>query len=408
MMLLLMMSSVGAAEDWPQYLGPSHNAVSTETGLKRSWPAEGPSVLWTFPLSQGWGGAAVSNGEVYVFDRPDTTQDVLHCISLDTGKEKWKFAYPAPGAFGNFGSRSVPALEGNYVYICGPLGHLYCIDRQTHKAVWKKNIWTDFGGGKLPLWVLTQNPLIYKDMLIVASQTEKTGVVAFNKLTGAVQWASPALPGTPGYVSPTLIKIGGDDQLVMIPADGAVVGLDVKNGKTLWSYDGWKCPYPIPNVTEIGDGRIFITGGYKSGSAMIKVEKNNGAFAVKELYKIDYKEFGTHVHPAMFYKGYLYGHCSTNETKDGMVCIDLDGNVKWKTKRSPLFDKGGLILADGLFLTIDGNDGYLYLIEPDSNGFKKLASAKLLDTNKCWAPLALSNGKLLIRDQKQMKCVAVR
>jgi hypothetical protein len=50
----------------------------------------------------------------------------------------------------------------------------------------------------------------------------------------------------------------------------------------------------------------------------------------------------------------------------------------------------------------------VYLREPNPDGFKKLASAKLLDTNLCWALLALSDGKLLIRDHKQMKCVAVR
>ncbi len=139
---------------------------------------------------------------------------------------------------------------------------------------------------------------------------------------------------------------------------------------------------------------------------MIKVEKKSDTFVVSELYKTD--EFGTHVHPAILYKGYLYGHCSTNETRDGMVCMDLDGKIMWKTLKSPLFDKGGFILADDLILSIDGNKGFLYLIEPNPDGFKKLASAKLLDTNLCWAPLALSDGKLLIRDQKQMKCVAVR
>ena len=141
---------------------------------------------------------------------------------------------------------------------------------------------------------------------------------------------------------------------------------------------------------------------------MIKVEKKGENFVVRELYKIDFKDFGTQVHPAILYKGHLYGHCSTNETKEGMTCIDLDGNVKWKTKRSPLFDKGGFILVDGLILSVDGNKGFLYLIEPNPEGFKQLASAKLLETDKCWGPLALSDGKLLIRDQKQMKCVAVR
>jgi hypothetical protein len=88
--------------------------------------------------------------------------------------------------------------------------------------------------------------------------------------------------------------------------------------------------------------------------------------------------------------------------------MDIDGKIMWKTNRAPLFDKGGFILADGLLLNIDGNKGFLYLIEPNPEGFKELARAKLLDTIKCWAPLALSDGKLLIRDQKQMKCVVVR
>jgi len=181
-----------------------------------------------------------------------------------------------------------------------------------------------------------------------------------------------------------------------------------KTGLVLWSYEGWQCKIPVPNVTEIGDGRIFITGAYKAGSAMIKIEKEGDAFAVRELYKTSFRDFGTHVHPAILYRGHLYGHCSTNDTRDGMVCMDLDGNVKWKTKRSPLFDKGGFILTDGLILSIDGNDGVLFLIEPNPDGFKELARAKLLDTNICWAPLALSDGMLLIRDQKQMKCVVVR
>ena len=184
------------------------------------------------------------------------------------------------------------------------------------------------------------------------------------------------------------------------------MGMDLKTGKTLWSYEGWQCRIPVPNVTAIGDGRLFITGGYKAGSAMIKVEKKDAAFVVKELYKT--RAFGTHVHPAVHYKGHLYGNCSTNDTRDGMVCIALDGSVKWKTKRAPAFDKGGFILADGLILSIDGVKGILYLIEPNPEGFKKLSSIKLLNTKECWAPLALSDGKLLIRDQKQMKCVAVR
>ena len=91
-----------------------------------------------------------------------------------------------------------------------------------------------------------------------------------------------------------------------------------------------------------------------------------------------------------------------------MSCMSIDGKLKWKTGRSPVFDKGGFILVDNLMLSVDGQKGILRLVEPDPAGYKELASAKLLDTNECWGPLALVDGKLLIRDQKQMRCVVIR
>jgi len=426
MVAMVMMVSCGLRADWPQYLGPNSNATSPETGLARSWPANGPKVLWTFPLGAGYGAAAISQAKVYVLDRIGNEKDILRCIDLLSGKEQWSYTYAAPGRVSHPGSRSVPAIDGDYIYTCGSFGDIHCFNKRTHKVIWKKNVWKDFGGGRVPMWAISQNPLIYADSLILASQTEKAGVVAYDKATGKVEWASPALPEKLGYVTPKLVKIDGEDQLVMITAcsrsaapngggpsganddytPGTVLGMDPKTGKTLWTYQGWHNRIPINNVVDIGDGRLFVSGGYKSGSAMIKIEKENSTFAVTELYKTN--DFGTHVHPAVLYKGHLYGHCTTNTRRDGMVCMDLDGNVKWKTGRSPVFDKGGFILVDGLILSIDGQVGILNLIEPTPKGFKRLASAKLLDTKECWGPLALSDGKLVIRDQEQMKCVVVR
>ncbi len=67
---------------------------------------------------------------------------------------------------------------------------------------------------------------------------------------------------------------------------------------------------------------------------------------------------------------------------------------------------GGAILVDGLLVAVDGSTK-LYLIDPDPSGFKPLASAELLESGENWAPIALADGKLLIRDQKQMKCIVI-
>lgn len=83
----VLVSASRVRAEWPQYLGPNRNAISPETGLARTWPKEGPKVLWTFPLGPGFGGPAVSGGKVYLLDR----------IDLVSGKEEWKLAYDAPG-----------------------------------------------------------------------------------------------------------------------------------------------------------------------------------------------------------------------------------------------------------------------------------------------------------------------
>ncbi|MFC1838235.1 PQQ-binding-like beta-propeller repeat protein [Thermodesulfobacteriota bacterium] len=409
--LILVINQVSAA-DWPQYLGPDRNALSGEKGLMKSWPADGPKVLWTVPLGEGFGGPAVSEGKVYVYDRVDDSVNILRCLDLMTGREEWTFSHEAPGTVSFDGSRSVPAIEGNRIYICDFFGNIHCIEKDTHKALWKKNIWTDFGGTQLPRWAVAQNPLVYRNMVIVASQTEETGLVAYDKKNGDIIWKTAKLHGNAGYVSPAIVKISGEGHLVMISASsrdgstkGAVSGFNPEKGTRLWSYEGWQCRIPIPNVTEIGNNQLFVTGGYMAGGALIEILKNGSSYEVKE--NMISKKFGTHAHPAILYKGHLYGHCSNNDVQDGFVCMDLEGNIKWETGRNPVFDKGGLMLADDVIISSDG-EKMLYLIEPTPAEFKVLAKAELLDTKQAWAPLALSDGKLLIRDQKQMKCILVK
>ncbi len=168
--------------------------------------------------------------------------------------------YEAPGSVMFPGSRSVPTIDGNHIYSCGPYGDLYCIDLTTHKPVWNKNVWTDFGGmpgddseidwanreaGAFPVWAISQCPLVYGDLLILASQAPEAGVVAYNKLTGDVHWKTDTL-GKVGYVSPAIVMIDGEDHVVMVTASGGgrgkpvipgkIVGIDPGSGEVLWEY----------------------------------------------------------------------------------------------------------------------------------------------------------------------------
>ena len=425
--VLLICFSNAYAQDWPQYLGPHRNSYSDEKGLLRTWPATGPEVLWTAEVGIGYGGPVIKDGKVYLLDRDDKVGDKLRCFDFSNGKELWSFGYEAAGAVMFPGSRSVPTVDGNLIYSCGPYGDLYCIDTKTHKPVWYKNVWKDFGGQEIPTWAIAQCPLVYGDLLIIASQAPEAGVVAYEKLTGKLKWKTPPI-GPVGYVSPAIVKIDGQDHVVMISASGRgdnggkgkVVGINPLTGQVLWEYANWNCHIPVPGAVDAGDNKILIVGGYELGATMIKVEKKaDGTYGTTELFTT--VEFGDQTKTPIFYKGYFYAEYGTNNRRDGMVCMSLNGEIKWKTKREPDFNKGSMILADGLILATDGAKS-LYLIEPDPAAFKQIAKADLLKeggmggderssrvggSTQNWAPLALSNGKLLIRDQTRLMCVKV-
>ncbi len=436
---ILLFGSTVFAQDWPQYLGPDRNSISSQKNILRTWPESGPEILWSVNVGIGYGGPVVKNGKVYLLDRDDKVGDKLRCFDLNTGEELWKFEYSAVGEVMFPGSRSVPTVDDKHVYSCGPYGDLYCIDVNTHQAVWNKNIWTDFGGelpeggnpgfgGPFPTWAISQCPLIYGDLLILASQAPEAGVVAYNKLTGKLIWKTPSL-GKTGYVSPAIVKIDGNDHLVMVTASsggrggqelvpGNVVGIDPLKGDILWKFTEWVCGIPVPSAVDAGDNKLLVTGGYELGALMIKVEKQaDGSYVTTELFRTE--EFGDQTKTPLLYNGYFYAEYGTNNKRDGLTCMDIDGNIMWKTKRDPDFNKGSMILADGLILATDGAKS-LYLIEPDPSGFKPLASAELLSEveksddqmaarfgTQNWAPIALADGKLLIRDQSRMICLKV-
>ena len=441
---MLVLTLNVSAQDWPQYLGPNGNSETTQEGLLRTWPAEGPEVLWTTNVGIGFGGPVIKDGKTYLLDRDDEYGDYLRCFDLETGEELWKYGYEAPGSVEFPGSRSVPVVDDSHVYSCGPNGDLYCFDINTHQPVWNVNVWTAFGGkapsgeggfasfgqaGAFPMWAIAQCPIIYGDLLIIASQAPDAGVVAYNKLTGELVWKTPSL-GELGYVSPSIAKIEGEDHVVMVTASSGgwgdapqepsnVVGIDPVSGEILWEYSNWSCRIPSSTAYDAGNNKVLIIGGYESGAAMIQIEKSGDDYSVTELFKTE--DFGDHTKPPLYYNGYYYAQYSTNERRDGLVCMSEDGEIMWKTKRAPAFNKGSMILVNNLILATDG-ETTLYLIEPDPTGFKPIASASILNesglsgneriisivgTNQNWAPIALADGKLLIKGQSQMMCVKV-
>ncbi len=422
-MVVAAMTATAHAQDWPQYMGPNHDGHSTQKNIRKNWAEKGPEVVWSTNLGIGYGGPVVKNGKVYLLDRNDEEGDIMRCYDLNTGKENWNFAYSAPGEVMFPGSRSVPVVDDNHVYSCGPYGDLYCFDVNTQKPVWNHNVWKDFGGDKIPTWAISQCPVLHKDLLIIASQAPEAGVVAYDKNTGEVKWKTPSL-GYVGYVSPTIINLHGEPQVIMTTASdrsgekGNIVGINPENGELLWKYDQWECHIPVSTASDAGNNKILVVGGYERGATMLSINKSaDGTFSASEVFTTI--EFGDQTKQPVLVDGYFYAEYTTNSRRDGLVCMDMDGNLKWKTRRNPVFNRGSIIYADGVLLATDGAKT-LFLIQPNGTEYQELGRAELLiEKEKSadefiatfgtqnWAPMALADGYLLMRDQSHMICVKI-
>jgi len=400
-----------ARADWPQFLGPDHDGIArTAKPLPRSWPAGGPKVLWKVEVGEGFAGPAICGDSVLLLDREDNARDVVRRLRLVDGAEVWRYPYSAPGRLPTKdGSRGTPTTDGKLVFTIGPFGHVHALKFEDGSLVWKAHLLKDWQA-RLPKWGVATSPLLMDDWVIVTPWGKKAAVVAYEKATGKVVWQTPD-PGIQdsdrsnrrAYSSPVPMTLNGRRMIAASGPWAHTIGVDPRTGEQLWRYSGYACKIPIPSPTLIGDGRIFLTGGYKSGCAMFKVESVEGRFRTRELWKNH--NMGSHIGQALFHKGYLYGN--SIDTRGGLTCLTLDGRIKWQTRNSPGFDRGNLLIVDDLIFIMDGKTGDLVMAEASPNGYKELGRARFLSGrgSAVWAPLAYSGGKLVVRDQYTLACV---
>lgn len=409
--LTLSLATPAAAEDWPGYLGLHGDGSSKESLGLTSWPKEGPPVLWKSGLGVGFGGAAVVGGRVYLLDRVEDESDVLRCRELDTGKVLWEQSFKRPGRLPYNGSRQVPTVADGRVFAVGPFGHVYCVNAETGQTVWTKDLVGDFQAFR-PNFGFAQSPIVYKNTIILAPMSRAVGFVALAADSGEVVWKTPSI-GAGGQSSPKLMTIAGVELAVMLNS-GGVHAVEAATGKGGFSWKGYRNRNAIPAPTDCGGGRFFFTGGYRGGSAMAKITRGaDGQFVFKTLFQLPE---GSQIPPAIKIGDHLFANFNENRNlrnPPGLVCLGLDGKEKWRTQKSPGIERGGLIVVDGKLLVLGGNDGILRLIEPTGEGYKELAKAAIFEGlrrrgNNIWAPMAFSNGRLVLRSQTELKCLDLR
>lgn len=394
-----------SAADWPQFRGPTRDGISRETGLLRQWPASGPKVLWTIPVCQGYAGAAIVAGRVYHHDYDEAKAEWgVFCRSLTTGKEIWRFTESRKIRPNHAITRTVPAVDGKYVFSIDPKCGLHCVDAKTGKRIWYKDLVATYKT-QIPPWYNGQNPLLEPDRIIIATGGDAI-IVALDKATGKEIWRTPNTPKVLlSHVSVMPAVIGGVKQYLYSTLDG-FVGVSASDGKLLWTYARKFNVAAVPSPLAIDGERIFLTGPYDAGSVMIRVRRAADGFHAERVFDMTNNEWNSEVHTPILFNGHMF---AVGKKRRGLfTCLKFDGTPAWDSDGKASFELGSFLLADGMFFVLEGKTGMLRLIEANTTSYKELAKAQVLSGEDVWGPMALSDGKLVLRDMTKMVCIDVR
>lgn len=397
--------------EWPRFRGPNFDAISTqEISVARTWPPEGPRVLWSIEVGEGYAGAAILAGRVYLLDYDHEAQaDVVRCLSLQDGKDIWRYSYPVEVKRFHGMSRTVPAVTDKYVVTLGPKAHVTCLDSGTGEFRWMYNLVREFNA-TVPDWYAAQCPLIDDGKAIIAPGGDVL-MMAVDCETGRILWRTPNPDGwvmTHSSIVP--MEFGGRRFYVYCGGDskkGGVVGVSAADGGVLWKTDEWKVRYNVPMPLVISEDRIFLSAGYgqqEFGCAMLHLTETDGTISASLEYVLPTAVFGSIQQSPIYYEGHIYG-----VRPDGqLVCLDLEGNVVWTSTSANKFGRNGgpYAIINGL-LYVMNDDGDLTLVQADPAGYLPLAHARVLDGHESWGPMAIAGNRMIVRDTTRMVCLDI-
>ena len=388
---------------WPGFRGPNRDGIiASDVALARQWPVEGPRQLWRIELGEGYAGAAVHNGRVYIIDYDMTNlRDAIRCLSLDDGREIWRYSYPVLVRRNHGMSRTVPAVNDDYVVTIGPKCHVVCLDAKTGQFKWMIDLVREYGTTE-PLWYAGQCPLIVDNAVILAPVGKETLMMAVDLESGEVLWQTPTFDRWQMTHTSILPMQFGNTPAYVYSANEGIAAVCADDGQVLWKSDAWRLRIGVASPIDVGQQRVFISGGYNRGAMMLQAQQQSDVFVPQVLLELKSKEFGSDQQTPIYYDGFIYGVRPDKQ----LVCMDPEGTIRWASGSENRYGLGPYIIADGLIYILDDN-GLLSLIRATADRFERLAQAKVLDGHESWAPPALAAGRLIVRDLTTMVCVDV-
>jgi outer membrane protein assembly factor BamB len=351
---------------WPQLHGPSRDNISTEKGLLRQWPTDGPKLLWKYAeCGKGYAGVSIAEGRIYTSgDFGD--KEFLLALDLD-GKPVWKAENGKSWTGAYPGARTTPTYDQGVLYQLSPSGRLAALEAASGKEKWALDIRKEFGA-EVATWAFSENVLVDGGTVFCVAGGPKGRIVALDKTNGKVIWANTELTERAAYCSPILITHNGTRQLITI-MQKSIVSVDPAAGKTLWTHKHETQHDQNVTMPICHAGTVYASSGHGTGGRLLKLSADGKS--VSEVWAA--KELDNCHGGVILRDGCLFGSGCRLFGK-GFVCVDfLTGKMLYNERK---LGKVSITCADGLLYGMDDR-GKVSLVEADRVGCRILSQFDL-------------------------------
>ncbi|MES2506029.1 MAG: PQQ-binding-like beta-propeller repeat protein [Verrucomicrobiota bacterium] len=403
----LAVTSIAAAEDWPEFRGPTHQGQTLTKGLPTEWsPSVNKNILWKAPVpGVGWSSPVVIGDRVYLttavtqggVEKPDAERSLRAlCLQAADGKVVWDQeifiqSKDAPAVHKKNSHASPTAVydEGKLYVHFGHQGSA-CLNAADGSVVWKTQSF-----GYKPVHGNGGSPVIEGGLFIFNADAETDpAVIALDKITGAQVWKFARVSDAKNkfsFSTPLVIEVNGQRQLISA-GSGVVNALDPLTGTEIWKarYDQGYSVVPRPLYAH---GMIYIGTGYNKPMALaIRADGKGDVTDTHIAWKIE--KFVPH-NPSMVIVGEEIYFVADNGV---LTCADAKtGTVHYQERcTGPI--SASILHADGK-LYLQDEKGLGVIVQPGKT-FRILAKNDLAE--RSLASYAVIEDDFLIRTESHL------
>jgi outer membrane protein assembly factor BamB len=359
-----------------EWRGKDRTGIYPESNLLKVWPADGPKEIWAVgKIGDGFVSPIFTDDNFYITGEIDSMV-ILFSFNLKGEKQwqttlgkEWMKSYP--------GSRCIPTIADDLIYVGSGLGNLYCVNKANGKIVWSKDLVTDLQG-ILPLHGYSEAPVISGEKIFWTPGGKVNNVVALNRFNGKLIWSNKGFGETSAYNPPKLIEYAGRTILVNF-SSYHLMGFDTQDGKLLWAHEQDNYP-PEKRAPGYGDthcntvlfdnGSIYYAAG--DGNCGVKLKLSGDGTKITQVWRNS--GFDSYMGGIVKIGDYLYG---SGTVKPEIVSINATSGILADSLR---IGSGALIAADEM-LYYYTQKGDLMLIGYNQGKIKKVSSFRIKKGN---------------------------